>query len=296
MAVTTTNLGVITAYGDAVAAGYTGTKAEWQALMASYATVAEEANDAKDDAVAAKNTAVSKATEATTAATTATTKASEASASAQSIAESAAQIQENTDDIDQLKNTLSNISEKSDNLFQFLNTTKIVNSVSITTDSDNNVTFSGTASSNGGRLTAFTDDFVLKAGTYTIGQIVTDQASESALTRCAVSLQKRVSGTNVIATVASPNVPVTFTLDADTTCYVGFNLTNAFVYNNVKMAVMLNAGSTLKEYESPQYVSAIDREYRSTEDAEIVPYTRSDFIYGRISASGEYQLDVKWWR
>lgn len=42
MAVVTTNLGVITAYGDAVAAGYTGTKAEWQALMASYATVADE--------------------------------------------------------------------------------------------------------------------------------------------------------------------------------------------------------------------------------------------------------------
>ena len=39
MAVVTTNLGVITAYGDAVAAGYTGTKAQWQALMASYATV-----------------------------------------------------------------------------------------------------------------------------------------------------------------------------------------------------------------------------------------------------------------
>ena len=37
MAVVTTNLGVITAYGDAVAAGYTGTKADWQALMASYA-------------------------------------------------------------------------------------------------------------------------------------------------------------------------------------------------------------------------------------------------------------------
>ena len=39
MAVVTTNLGTITAYGDAVAAGYTGTKAQWQELMASYATV-----------------------------------------------------------------------------------------------------------------------------------------------------------------------------------------------------------------------------------------------------------------
>ena len=109
MAVTTTNLGVITAYGDAVAAGYTGTKAEWQALMASYATVGQQAVDAKNDAVAAKNTAVSKATEATTAASTATTKANEASASAQSIAQSAAQIQENTDDIDQLKSEFADM-------------------------------------------------------------------------------------------------------------------------------------------------------------------------------------------
>ena len=113
MAVTTTNLGVITAYGDAVAAGYTGTKAEWQALMASYATVGQQAVDAKNAAVAAKDTAVSKATEATTAASTATTKANEASASAQSIAESAAQIQENTDDIDQLKSEFADVYETS---------------------------------------------------------------------------------------------------------------------------------------------------------------------------------------
>ena len=108
MAVVTTNLGAVTAYGDAVAAGYTGTKAEWQALMASYATIGQQAVDAKNAAVAAKDTAVAKATEATTAATTATTKASEASASAQSIAQSAAQIQENTDDISQLKSELKN--------------------------------------------------------------------------------------------------------------------------------------------------------------------------------------------
>lgn len=49
MAVVTTNLGVITAYGDAVAAGYTGTKADWQALMASYAeNVPQIATNAED--------------------------------------------------------------------------------------------------------------------------------------------------------------------------------------------------------------------------------------------------------
>lgn len=100
MAVVTTNLGTVTAYGDAVAAGYTGTKAEWQSLMASYATVGQTAVDAKD-------VAVQEAAEAVAASNVATQKASEASNSAQSIAQSAAQIQENTDDISQLNGDLS---------------------------------------------------------------------------------------------------------------------------------------------------------------------------------------------
>ena len=78
MAVVTTNLGTITAYGDAVAAGYTGTKAQWQALMANYATVGQQA--AQDAQTASQ------------AAQTATTKADEASQSATAAAASAASI------------------------------------------------------------------------------------------------------------------------------------------------------------------------------------------------------------
>ena len=78
MAVVTTNLGTVTAYGDAVAAGYTGTKAQWQALMADYATVGQQAAQSAQTA--------------STAASTATTKASEASASATAAAASAASI------------------------------------------------------------------------------------------------------------------------------------------------------------------------------------------------------------
>lgn len=85
MAVVTTNLGTVTAYGDAVAAGYTGTKEQWQALMADYATVGQQASQSAQ-------TASTAATTATTAAQTATTKAGEASASAEAAAESAAAI------------------------------------------------------------------------------------------------------------------------------------------------------------------------------------------------------------
>lgn len=48
------NLGPVTAYKYAVQQGYTGTEQEFAALMASYATVAQEAEAAKDDAVIAK--------------------------------------------------------------------------------------------------------------------------------------------------------------------------------------------------------------------------------------------------
>ena len=85
MAVVTTNLGVGTAYGDAVAAGYTGTKEQWQALMANYATVGQQAAQSAQTASTAASTA-------TTAAQTATTKASEASASATAAQEAAESI------------------------------------------------------------------------------------------------------------------------------------------------------------------------------------------------------------
>ena len=42
------NLGPVTAYKYAVQQGYTGTEQEFAALMASYATVAEEAEAAKN--------------------------------------------------------------------------------------------------------------------------------------------------------------------------------------------------------------------------------------------------------
>ena len=69
MAVVTTNLGTVTAYGDAVAAGYTGTKAQWQALMANYATVGQQAAQDAQAASQAAQTATTKAGEASQSAT-----------------------------------------------------------------------------------------------------------------------------------------------------------------------------------------------------------------------------------
>lgn len=83
------NLGVVTAYGYAKDNGYTGTEEQFAELMASYATVAEQAAQsatdaagAKTDAESARDTATSKASEAAGYAGTASTKAGQAADSA----------------------------------------------------------------------------------------------------------------------------------------------------------------------------------------------------------------------
>ena len=52
MATITKDLGVATAYGYAVAGGYTGTEEEFAELMASYASVAQEAEESAETAEA----------------------------------------------------------------------------------------------------------------------------------------------------------------------------------------------------------------------------------------------------
>ena len=82
MAVQTYNLGIVTAYGDAKAGGYTGTLAEWQAIMANYAVVGQQAAQSAQ-------TASTKASEASTSAESAQT-AKTAAETAQQRAETAA--------------------------------------------------------------------------------------------------------------------------------------------------------------------------------------------------------------
>lgn len=94
----TKDLGAVSAYAYAVEKGYTGTEEEFAELMASYATVAEEAAESAESAQAsattansAASTATNKASEATTAAQTATAKAEEAQADADAAALDASQ-------------------------------------------------------------------------------------------------------------------------------------------------------------------------------------------------------------
>ena len=96
MATITKNLGPATAYGYAKEQGYTGTEEQYAELMASYATVAEQAAASATAAAGSADTASTKATAAansataaSNSATTATTKAGEAATSATNAANSA---------------------------------------------------------------------------------------------------------------------------------------------------------------------------------------------------------------
>lgn len=82
-------IGIVSAYAYAVSQGYTGTEEEYAELMASYATVAEQAEESAESASqsatqagVSAQTATTKASEASQSATQAGTKASQASTSA----------------------------------------------------------------------------------------------------------------------------------------------------------------------------------------------------------------------
>ena len=79
----TINLGAVTAYADAVAAGYTGTREEFAQDLANAATYAAESHASAETASAAAETASTAATTATTAASSASDDASTAHSDAE---------------------------------------------------------------------------------------------------------------------------------------------------------------------------------------------------------------------
>ena len=94
MAVISKDLGAVTAYAAAVNRGYTGTKEEFETLMASYATVAQQAAESAQSAEQSAQSASGSATDAQTAQGTAQQAAMDAQtaqASAQGYAQSAQQ-------------------------------------------------------------------------------------------------------------------------------------------------------------------------------------------------------------
>lgn len=112
MSVITKDLGAVTAYAAAVNRGYTGTKEEFETLMASYATVAQQAQASATSAGQSATDASQSATDAETAkgtaqqaATDAQTAQASAQESAQSAQQSAQSASQSATDAESAKNT-----------------------------------------------------------------------------------------------------------------------------------------------------------------------------------------------
>ena len=119
---------------------------------------------------------------------------------------------------------------------------------------DGVLTVSGTATGSGGRLNRIIGPFTLAAGTYTLSRSL-DNA-----TNLSIMLQNAANST-VLAN-AYNNTPATFTLDAETSVFVGINVVSGRTYD-VNVNVQLEKGSNETPYVAPSIITAIDETARN---------------------------------
>lgn len=169
--------------------------------------------------------------------------------------ETTAEVEENytelSGEVGDLKSHVNDISEKiSRNLIPATKVTTTVNGIP-TVYSDGTLTRNGTANNDGGRLTKLTSTFTLPTGDY-VFWIATSGAT--------LFLEK-VSDNSIVATAIN-NVPVTFTLSADTEVYIGMNVANNTTYDD-SFNIQIETGSVPTVFERPSLMSAYDSVARS---------------------------------
>lgn len=131
--------------------------------------------------------------------------------------------------------------------------TATVNGVS-TNYEDGVLTLNGTANASAGRTTHLTDTFVLKAGTYTL--------SETYVNNRAFNIYIEDIDDNVIANSKNILSPATFTLSAAKECYIGINVTNGNIYDNVSVKLQIEQNDVQTYFVAPSYQTAVDKEAR----------------------------------
>lgn len=249
MAVVTTNLGTITAYGDAVAAGYTGTKAQWQALMANYATVGQQAAQDAQTASQAAQTATTKAGEASQSATAAAASAASITTPDATLTQAgvAADAKATGDEISDLKEELDKIESPTRNLWNY-----------------GDQTFLGTK--------IYPVNF--PAGTYTFSAIPVSDDVQASTCRVRISKGDDFSSANILATFnLSRNTrnAYTFTVTDPIKCIeleasntVGSSSGDTATFSNIQ----IESGSNMTEY--VPHVTATDYLVR---ESVIMPFT-----------------------
>lgn len=102
----------------------------------------------------------------------------------------------------------------------------------------------GTANANGGRTTHVTPDFFLKTGTYTFTRSATG----------GVGIVLQDSSNNILAQLLGTTTKYTFTINANTMCYIGISTANATAYNSTYNLQVVK-GSVSEVFEKPSFYS-----------------------------------------
>lgn len=102
----------------------------------------------------------------------------------------------------------------------------------------------GTANANGGRTTHATPDFILDAGTYTF--------TRSEIGGVGIVLQD--SSNNILTQLLGTTTKASFTINADTTCYIGISTATGAAYNSTYNLQVVQ-GSNAIPFEKPSFYS-----------------------------------------
>lgn len=146
--------------------------------------------------------------------------------------------------IKHVESDINAMSWPSKNLLHLNNKTTSINSVTATVTNKNHIHLEGTAASSGGREVKLSDYFRLKAGTYTMSTPVGDGTS---FPRFYIN---NAADDTSIAYVALNTKSVTFTLAANTTCYVSLIVISGTEFDT-DFDVMLESGSVMSPFELP---------------------------------------------
>ena len=246
----TINLGRVTAYAEAVAAGYTGTREQFANDLANAANYAAEAGDAAE-------TATEAATTASTAAETATTKAEEASADADQAHADAQAILGAKETAVAAANTASSKAGEAANSAQQAAASETAAAGSATTAS--NAAASATASKNA----AATSETNAANSANAAAQTLTNVNQAGATQVAAI----QAKGTEVLN-----SIPADYTELSNDVDDLKSDLEN--VYDDVsELDIAVNGSHITINYVANQYVSSTDGHFVNYEN-----WTRTDFV------------------
>ena len=147
---------------------------------------------------------------------------------------------------------LNSIKNDSENILPISGKSVTFSGVTMSYD-DGVITYNGTATGSGGKTLRLITPMTLSAGTYTLW-------AENGIAQIFI---ENATGNTIITSIAAGNAwKSTFTLESETTLYIGSNVDNGTTYSNRTVNVMLESGSTKTEYEAPSYATAVDHTAR----------------------------------